>query len=275
MLVGEIYPNEGLPEPETSALYQGNGNDELHLAFDFSPMYADFSAASFRRVLTRWYRACGSERWPSHVLSNHDQSRAMTRLAGGSESKARLLAALLLTQRGTPFLYYGEEIGMTDGRIPRKHMQDPLGIRYWPFHPGRDRSRTPMQWNPSGGFSSVPHSWLPMNPDTPHRNVEEQTQDSSSLFSWYRRLIALRRSQPELHKGNIDFIESGREVLMYRRSLHSGSILIALNFSSKPQPLFFGSGKAHVLADSTTNAEGQQMPELLQPFQVIIATENP
>jgi alpha-glucosidase len=239
MLVGEIYPDEGVLEPETSASYQGGGEDELHLAFDFSPMFAQFSARKFRRLLERWYHAAGEHRWPSHVLSNHDQSRAMSRLAGGSVEKARLLAAMLLTQRGTPFLYYGEEIGMSDGLIRRRDIRDPLGQRYWPFHRGRDRSRTPMQWQPGPGlgFTEACHPWLPYSTEDPGTTVAAQKNEAGSLFNWYRQLIELRKREPCLHRGKILFVDSHRDVLAYIREYRGRQIAIALNFSHRSRPL--------------------------------------
>jgi alpha-glucosidase len=148
MLVGEIYPNEGVHEPQTAASYLGNGENELHLAFNFSTIYTKFKAENFKSLLRQWYNALPEKGWPCHVMSNHDQSRAVNRLCKGKhrQNKMKILAALLLTQRGTPFIYYGEEIGMTNGTIPRNRLADPVGKKYWPLHPGRDRSRTPMQW---------------------------------------------------------------------------------------------------------------------------------
>ncbi len=255
MLVGEIYPNEGLPDPASSASYQGSGTDELHLAFDFSPMYVKFSVESFRRILSRWYAVCGENRWPCHVLSNHDQSRAMTRLCGGNESKARLLAALLLTQRGTAFLYYGEEIGMVDGKIRRKDMMDPLGLRYWPLHPGRDRSRTPMQWSASGGFTAGDKSWLPQNPDTTERDVDAQKADGASLLSWYRKLISLRRSLPQLNRGDIRDLRVFRGVLSYKRIWKDRSLLVLLNFTSQNRRLLLSNTEAVNTEVANTEAE--------------------
>ena len=244
MLVGEVYPNEGLMEPENSAAYLGSGEDELHLTFDFSLLQTGFRARSFRAALERWYGSMPRDGWPSHTLSNHDRPRAMTRLCKGSVERARLLAALLLTQRGTPFLYYGEEIGMSDGRLRRSQIRDPIGHAYWPFFSGRDPSRTPMQWNgrPNAGFCPPGVTpWLPLNSDFDRRegtavNVEAQDADPDSLLNWYRKLIRLRRSRPELTHGSIEFLDSHQDLLVYRREHLGSSTTILLNFSSRSVP---------------------------------------
>jgi alpha-glucosidase len=244
MLVGEIYPNEGLMEPENSAAYLGSGEDELHLTFDFQLLQSGFHAPSFRAGLQRWYAAMPPDGWPCHFLSNHDRPRAMSRLCKGSVERARLLAALLLTQRGTPFLYYGEEIGMSDGRLRRSHIHDPIGQAYWPIFAGRDPSRTPMQWNggPNAGFCPPNvKPWLPVNPeaclpDGTAVNVEAQDADPDSLLNWYRKLIRLRRSRAELTHGSIEFLEAHQDVLAYRREHQGSSTTVLLNFSSGSLP---------------------------------------
>ena len=243
MLVGEVYPNEGCMEPEASASYLGTGNDELHLAFDFSLMETPFRARAYRRTLERWYAAVPRDGWPSHVLSNHDKPRAMTRRCRGSLARARLLATLLLTQRGTPFLYYGEEIGMRDGRLRRHALRDPTGRKYWPFFSGRDRSRTPMQWTagPNAGFCSADvKPWLPLNTDHAGTggnrsgvNVDAQREDPDSLLSWYRRLIEARRAHLELTHGSIEFVDSHPRLLVYTRGYEGRRIAVTLNFSSR------------------------------------------
>ncbi len=244
MLVGEVYPDEGVHAPDLAATYLGNGQDLLHLAFDFSTMYTELTAADLYSVLKTWYSVLSPGAWPCHVLSNHDQSRAASRLCTGPDREAqkRLLAALLLTQRGTPFMYYGEEIGMEDGRIGRKDLQDPLGKKYYPFHPGRDRSRTPMQWTGGVQAGFMPETtsgefrpWLPINPDYRERNVEAQIKDTSSLLSWYKALIRLRTKEPVLNGGAIDFIQTGLsdEVLAFRRLLEGQEILVVLNVSGQ------------------------------------------
>lgn len=234
MSVGEIFPNEGIIDQKVVASYLGSGEDELHLAFDFSPNYVRFNARAFARILSGQHDAIPGAGWPVHVLSNHDQSRAMTRLARGNVDKMRLLLTMLLTQRGTPFLYYGDEIGMVDGRIPRNRIQDPVGIKYWPLHPGRDPERTPMLWDNSiaAGFSSsVP--WLPIPPRTSEDNVADQILSPSSLLNHTRRLIKLRTERPSLSHGTWELIHTPRGVLGYRRAYKNEETIIFLNFNRR------------------------------------------
>ncbi|PKL36229.1 MAG: glucohydrolase [Spirochaetae bacterium HGW-Spirochaetae-1] len=279
MSVGEIYPNEGVMEPETSAAYLGSGEDELHLTFDFSPIYARFRAGDFRDLLRRWYNAIPENGWPCHVLSNHDQSRSMTRLARGSKEKALVLAALHLTQRGTPFVYYGEEIGMRDGKISRRDLVDPVGRKYWPFHPGRDRGRTPMQWNrdTSGGFTSG-KPWLPVNSDSEHINVQAQQNDEGSLLNAYRRLIALRRENEALYAGTWSDINGGRDILAYYRTGKSDRFFVALNFSKKERTLTVQEPSSWETAFATHRRTGEMISPssyTMKPLEVLILKQLP
>ena len=132
-------------------------------------------------------------------------------------------------------MYYGEEIGMRDGCISKKDMQDPLGKKYYPFHPGRDRARTPMQWDGSAyaGFSSA-KPWLPVNSDYLIRNAAAQEADPDSLLAWYKKLIALRHNETALKDGNIEFHDTGnKDVLFYTRHNSERKIGILLNFSGQ------------------------------------------
>ena len=241
MLVGEVDPDVGVDEAQSSAAYLGDGENELHLAFDFEPMCARFSAHAMGEALQRWYEAVPERGWPCHVMNNHDRSRAMTAHCHGDVRKARLLAALLLTQRGTPFLYYGEEIGMRNTRVRRGQLRDPVGIRYWPLHPGRDPARCPMQWSPDdgAGFTTSSRPWLPIDPNHVQVNVASESENPRSLLSWYRALIALRRSSALLQQGEIRFLDAHRDVLAYERACGaqlSERLVVLLNFSGSPRP---------------------------------------
>lgn len=233
MLVGEIMV-EAPGEPEKAASYLGDGNNELHLAFDFTLLSTKWSAKEWHRVAKRWYKAIPADGWPCWVMSNHDMPRAITRFKG-SLPKAKLAALFLLTQRGTPFIYYGEEIGMPDIRLPRGKFQDPLGKKYWPFHPGRDPERSPMQWDAStyAGFSEE-QPWLPLNPDHAVRNVEVQKADPVSMLSYYRALLQLRNHDEVLRLGSHRFLETTCEdVMAYVREHNGIQRLVLLNFSGK------------------------------------------
>ena len=236
LLVGEVFT---LPpgDPSLSAGYLGSGTDELHLAFDFSIMYRTWSALRYYRCLRRWMRRIPEEGWPCHVLSNHDQPRGISRFGGGCDDvkRARVAAALLLTMKGSPFIYYGEEIGMKNCSMPRCEARDPLGKRYWPLFAGRDPARTPMQWaaDTNAGFTTG-RSWLPVGVDYPTINVETESSDPYSLLNFYRRLISVRKKSSALQRGGWKPALKGHHgTLGYYRTHGGRNLFIALNFTNK------------------------------------------
>ncbi|MEW6526507.1 MAG: alpha-glucosidase [Spirochaetota bacterium] len=272
MSVGEIYLDEGIRDSHLPASFLGN-NDELHMNFNFSTMFASFDCTELQQIMIDWYNAIGSRGWPCHVFSNHDQSRAITRIAKNDLQKAKLLAVLLLTQKGTPFIYYGEEIGMVDGNIPRKYIQDPVGKKYWPFHTGRDKARTPMQWDATNyaGFSIV-KPWLPVNPDYTRTNVARQSKQTESMLQFYRKLIGLRKSRKELYAGDIEFLSAPDDVMLYKRVWNNEKCIIALNFSSSKKVVDC-SNKCKVLLSSYEKqfVDGQTIT--LDPFEAVICSQ--
>ena len=257
-----------------AASCHGGAGDELHMAFNFEFLTRPWGAAAFRDSARRWYAALPPGAWPNFTLSNHDQPRHIHRYRKGSdtEARARVAAALLLTLRGTPFLYYGEEIGMGCPRLPRDALRDPLGIRTWPFSGfGRDPERTPMQWDASdrAGFTTGT-PWLPVNPDARVRNVAAQQGDPGSLLSFYEGLLALRRRIPALRSGNLEFLGEDPDVLAFRRSPPRGSggsgavpagggpwILVVLNFAGARRTFPLPEG-GRVLS-GTGRAEGSEV----------------
>lgn len=176
--------------------------------------------------------------WPTTVMGNHDVPRPAQRYCRGEDdAPAKLAMALLLTLRGTPFLYYGDEIGMRDLPLRRSEILDPLGKRYWPLHKGRDGCRGPMQWDasPGAGFTSG-RPWLRVHPDARQRNLEAQRQDARSLYQFTRQLIALRKENAALRRGDQEIVECGsRQVLAFTRQDAGQRILVLLNFSRRPQ----------------------------------------
>jgi alpha-glucosidase len=234
MAVGEVFaPPPG--DPALAAAYYAGGAG-LHMAFNFAFLYCRWDAAAFASAIDRWEELLGPELQPNYTLSNHDQPRAYSRYGRrrDAEARARVAAALLLTLRGTPFLYYGEEIGMRNGRIPRRRLRDPLGRRYWPFYAGRDSVRTPMQWSVERGSGfSTGEPWLPVNAEYRRVNVEGQHGDTDSLLNWYRLLIRVRRSEPALHSGTYRRQGDPRDgVLCYVRTAGDERVLVALNFTA-------------------------------------------
>jgi alpha-glucosidase len=188
-------------------------------------------------LIQEYEAALPVEGWPNWVLGNHDNHRIASRVGN---AQARIAAILLLTLRGTPTLYYGDEIGMHDVDIPQSRVQDPFEKNVPGKGLGRDPERTPMQWDStqSAGFSNA-EPWLPTAEDANVINVDVQRDDPDSMLSLYRRLIALRRGEPALEVGRLDAIEAHAEVLVYaRRGRHGeADFLVALNLSSYPTRL--------------------------------------
>ncbi|PKL13360.1 MAG: alpha-glucosidase [Spirochaetae bacterium HGW-Spirochaetae-8] len=237
MLVGEIMV-EKPGSPKIAASYLGNGKDELHLAFDFSFIWIRWNAGKWRIAAEKWYACIPNDGWPCWVLSNHDVVRAITRF-GNNISKAKIAAMFLLTQKGTPFIYYGEEIGMKDKKLPRKSIQDPVGKRYWPFHPGRDGQRRPMQWNDShqAGFTSHA-AWLPLHREYIDNSVDAQQKDPGSLLNFYKNLIILRNNDIVLRLGDCQYeTTDDPDVLCYIRRYFGEYRLILLNFARRKKKI--------------------------------------
>jgi alpha-glucosidase len=231
MAVGEV-------EPVGAEGYYGGGDDELHLVFNFAMLHQRrWDARAFRDLVQVWYDKLPQGAWPCWVLNNHDNRRSISRFATGTstEARAKVAATMLLTLRGTPFLYYGEELGLREGRIPRAEIVDPPGRKYWPIYKGRDGCRTPMPWDasPNAGFSSA-RPWLRVNADYAHVNVESERRDPHSLLNYYRQLIVLRHASPALRQGTYRPLNQTGDVFAYERAAADQRLLIALNFASRP-----------------------------------------
>lgn len=285
VLVGEIFCRD----PAQAASYHGAAADELHMAFNFHLVYRPWSARELRNSIKLWYASLPERAWPNFTLSNHDQPRHSFRFRGKTEAETdarlKVAAALLLTLRGTPFIYYGEEIGMRQGNIARTELRDPLGIKTWPLKTlGRDGERTPMQWSGERGAGFTRGSpWLPINPDYATRNVAAQEADPASLLSWYRSLARLRASVPALASGEIEFVDGDDpRTISFVRSPAEGRpgprYLVVLNLSDlrvKPPE-----GAARALRGATvelgtrwakSTVFGLDHDGTLAPYEVVIA----
>ena len=213
-----------------------------HIVFDWSLMEAPWTAADFAAGVDLRETAYGGDRWPTIALSNHDRERQATRLAASTgrdrdpdhDAIAKAAAVLILTMRGTPFLYYGEEIGMLDVDIPRDEIVDPPALRAGPDFPWYDRSRcrTPMQWEPGPGAGfTTGRPWLRLGPDADHRNVAAQAGDPDSVLAAYRRLLEFRRTAPALRTGSMQRRESGTpDVLAWTREADDQRLLVLVSF---------------------------------------------
>ncbi len=212
------------------------GPDRLHAGFDYGYAHCKWNSNQFADEIRKWDALHVPTAWPNYFLNNHDTPRSATRYVKNEEdARLKVLAALHLTVRGTPFLYYGEEIGMRDIKLKRSQILDPVGKRYWPFNKGRDGCRSPMQWNQqvNAGFSQST-TWLPVHPNYMQRNVKNQSENPDSLLNFYKNLIRLRRSHPALYKGSIQFSEGIPEkVLNFVRLTSEEQVMIILNFDSK------------------------------------------
>ena len=230
MAVGEV----GARDLRRLARYYGN-DDELQLSFNFHFLEQPWVAERFRAVVEEWERVLPDHAWPDYTLSNHDRSRAVSRY--GLE-RAGVAAMMLLTLRGTPFIYYGEEIAMTDGPIPSNRVVD---------IDGRDPERTPMQWDASAkaGFTTG-DPWLPIATGHTTRNVAAQRDDPSSVFSLYRRLVWVRKSSPALRRGSYRTIRATKGVFAFAREADGERVLVALNFAKETHIVSLGSGDATV-----------------------------
>jgi alpha-glucosidase len=221
MMVGEV----NLRETSLIAPYLGE-DDELHLAFDFESLSVPWDAASWRGRIAHVEAVMGA-RWPTWVFSNHDQPRIRKRL-GGSEARARATLVMLLTLRGTPFLYAGDELGLEDAEVPPERVVDPGG---------RDGCRAPLPWTaaPDHGWPAEP--WLPWPPDPAARSVETERADDGSILHLCRALLALRRASPALRLGSLTLLDDVPDgVLAYERAAGDDRRLVWLSFATRAVP---------------------------------------
>jgi alpha-glucosidase len=258
--VGEIHEWNW----ERWASYFGQG-DELHQTYNFALLMTGVDAPKIRELIKGMEGALPPGAWPNWVAGNHDEVRIATRLGGLDQ--ARAMAVLLLTLRGTPTIYYGDELGMPELPVPPQKQQDPFGRRVPGL--GRDGCRTPMQWTPApwAGFSTA-KPWLQCHPQYSTVNVATQLDDPASTLSLYRRLLKLRRQEPSLSVGAIELISSDPSVLSYRRTSPEGpTISVAANLSSDsaPHPL-----EGNLLV--TTDFSRSELTPILGPWEAVVVS---
>ncbi len=258
VMVGEVY----LFDTARVARYYGNTakGDELHLSFNFPPLYAAWDAGAWRAQIDRAVAEHDPiAAWPTWVLSNHDNKRHRTRY--GSEARARAAAVLLLGLRGTPFLYAGEELGLEDAVVPEDRVVDPGG---------RDGCRAPIPWQPGEGRGwAEGDAWLPWPPNADRKSVAAQRDDPDAIVHLYRRLLAARRASPALQRGSFEWLATDDSALVWQRRLADDLRIVAVNFSGKEVEV--ETPGSHRIALSThRDAEGSSFSGRLAPDQAVV-----
>ncbi len=227
VLIGEVYLTI-----ERMCAYYGDDLDGAHLPFNFHLLMDPWKAEVVGGLIEEYERRLPAGAWPNWVLGNHDNARVASRLG---PAQARVAAVYLLTARGTPTLFQGDEIGLTDGVIPPDKVRDPQE-KNEPGLPGHDRdiARTPMQWDatPFAGFSTV-EPWLPLVPGWETVNVAVETADPASMLTLHKRLIALRRKHAALSIGEVRVLAAEGDLLAFERRHDDERFVVVMNFGSE------------------------------------------
>ncbi len=272
MMMSETYLND----LASLVRYYGEAGDEFHLVQNFLFLRQPWLATGFRAVVDGFEAALPPGAWPDYFLNNHDHSRVASRYdehagasrAGKGPARARVAAMLLLTLRGTPLLYQGEEIGMTDVPVPPERATDIAG---------RDPERTPMRWDdsPTAGFTTG-EPWLPIGSDAERVSVAAQRDDPASMLSLYRRLIWYRKASPALLHGSYRPLGSAPEgVFAFLRAVEEERLLVALNFTGGPLDLDAGAlgqtGRLELSTDpNRSDGESSMRPLALGPDEGVV-----
>ena len=263
LLIGEIY----LPFDQLAAYY-GQDLKGAQLPFNFHLIACAWSADAIAQVIKEYEAALPVGAWPNWVMGNHDQPRIATRIG---RAQARVAAMLLLTLRGTPTMYYGDEIGMTDVPIPAGEVQDPAEKNEPGLGMGRDPERTPMQWDSSklAGFTDGT-PWLRLSADHAMVNVATLSGETDSMLSLYRTLIGLRNSNAALNSGDVEVVTSNGHVLRYERADEAQRFAILLNLSESKEEAPIAAG--YILASTHMDRSGDAVETTLslRPFEGVI-----
>jgi alpha-glucosidase len=265
LLIGET----NVERLSTLMEFYGNGRNELHGGFNFVFLNAALEAEAMRGIVEEVEATLPAGGWPIWTGSNHDVSRLATRWAGGDPAKVRCALLILLTLRGTPFLYQGDEIGLTDGPIEKSDLRDAVGIRFWPYYKGRDAERTPMPWSdgPGGRFTEpgVP-TWLPMA-DPAQCNVAAQAGDPDSVLAFTRRAVAARTGSDDLALGSYRSLPSPVGTWAFQRG--AGTV-VALNMSDAPQGFDGVEGSIVLATDRAREGSAQSDGLTLAPWSGVV-----
>jgi alpha-glucosidase len=265
LLIGELY----LPFDQL-ATYYGPTLNGAQLPFNFHLMQCSWTADAIAAVIKEYEAALPVGAWPNWVVGNHDQPRIATRIG---RAKSRIAAMLLLTLRGTPTMYYGDEIGMTDVPIPPAEVQDPAEKNEPGKGQGRDPERTPMQWDSSrfAGFTEGT-PWLRLSAESSTVNVATLSRQSDSVLSLYRTLIGLRNANPALNIGRVEGVASNGMVLRYERVDEDQRFAIMLNLSEGTEEVQTDAG--HIVASTHMDRPGEALTSSisLRAFEGVIVT---
>ncbi|EAQ27857.1 alpha amylase family protein [Erythrobacter sp. NAP1] len=224
----------GGPEPLEEMKAFTDGGKRLDSAYNFDFLYApDLTAERVRSSLSNWDQTPG-EGWPSWAFSNHDAPRATTRWAGDDdfEKIARLSMLLLLSLRGNPIIYQGEELGLPQGHVAFADLQDPEAITNWPHTLGRDGARTPMPWSaeaPQAGFSQANRTWLKVDPDHAARAIDRQSAEPGAVLNYTRKLLSVRSDNPALVNGSSELLDTPEGIIAFIRHGVESEVLCAFN----------------------------------------------
>ncbi|MBB6735157.1 glycoside hydrolase family 13 protein [Cohnella zeiphila] len=296
--------------PEQAAAYTDPANKEVNMVFQFETMDIDsgeggkwnvkpWKLADLKAVTGKWQNGLNGRGWNSLYLNNHDQPRMVSRFGNDTvyrKESAKLLATFLHTQQGTPYIYQGEEIGMTNIRLPKledyrdietlNFYRDATGQWGWTherameaiYAKGRDNARTPMQWDagPQAGFTTG-RPWLPVNPNYPEINAEEALRDPDSIFHYYRTLIALRKQHPILIYGDYRILlEEHEQIYAYTRSWQGETWLVLLNFSdgaasAKLPPELPAGGELEPIVCNYPDSDAARREDVrLRPYEALV-----
>ena len=257
VLIGEIY----LPI-ERLVAYYGKDLRGANLPFNFQLLHTAWTAAAVGKLVKDYEGALPQGGWPNWVLGNHDQPRIAARVG---EAQARTAAMLLLTLRGTPTMFYGDELGIGQVAIPHDAMKDP-----WEKNEpglGRDPSRTPFQWDATSnaGFTSGT-PWLPVDASYKSQNVAVLRPDAASILNLCRNLLSIRRKHPALLRGTFRLLSVEGNALVYERKADNQRIVVCLNFGDTEQPLPVADfGRAIILASTHPDRAGLEPKAVLRP----------
>jgi len=286
VLIGETFIDSGLYE---SVIFRGVNNDELHLPFTFDFPFSPWYPGHLQKEIAKKELMTPDDAWSVYFLDNHDLSRHLSRwvdcsLCDNPVGIAKAAATILLTVRGTPVLYYGQEIGMVDHeQIPSEKLRDTVTIKREGESASRDKARTPMQWDnsPQAGFSFGKdiEPWLPVNDNYPQVNVNQEFTDPESILNFYQALIKIRKKSQALQSGSWrSLIHYPYEHLVYLRETKVEQVLVVINFSKEQELKLDEELDRHdwqiLLSTDYEPNQTLDLPQMLKPFETSIYQKN-